>query len=436
MTTPSKRQDAGELDEIRALAMPLARPEDLDSLLDGIGGARCVLLGGASLGTVEYYGWRAAITRRLISEHGFSFVAVEGDWLDCARVNRWVKDRADKRTTAEAVLGGFDRWPTWMWANHEVARFVAWQREHNRRTGGGVGFYGLDVYSLWDSLRAVFDYLDDNQPDALQAARDALHCFEPYHEDPVAYAHAGRGLVPASCEAEVVALLAEVRGVADLVEQGPEERFDAEQNAEVAAGAERYYRAMIRGDGESWNVREHHMADTLDRLMDRHGADAKAVVWGHNAHVGDGRATDMDDAGMVTVGQLARDRYDNEVVIIGFAGHRGSVVAAESWGGPMHRMPVPPAPADTHEDLLHQALGEPSLLLFPDDRTTPWLNTRRGHRAIGAVYRPSADSVGTWTPTIVGRRYDALVSIDTTHPIHPLRSKVRPPSHDTRPWAT
>jgi erythromycin esterase-like protein len=440
MSSPVARREAHERAEIASLARPLRTTEDLDPLLERVGDARYVLLGEASHGTSEYYRWRAEITRRLIAEHGFSFVAVEGDWPDCFAVNRWLKGRTDGDASAREVLARFERWPTWMWANEEVATFTGWLREHNESTDTGVGFYGLDVYSLWDSLRAVLDHLSDEHPDALDAARRALTCFEPYGEDPQEYAMATRGLLPTSCEHAVVDLLVELRGaVPSIGEDDPEAAFDAEQNALVLAGAERYYRAMVRADNESWNVRDCHMADTLDRLMAHHGPDAKAVVWEHNTHVGDARATDMAVGGMVNVGQLVRERHQRDgVVLVGFGGHRGSVIAADSWGAPYRRFDVPPAPAGTHEDLLHRAVGETSLFVFPDDRATGWLSSRRGHRAIGVVYRPSADRYGNWVPTVMGRRYDAFVSCDDTEALHPLHAETPQPSaeQETYPWST
>jgi erythromycin esterase-like protein len=432
-------RNAGAVAEIRSLATPLEQPADLDPLVERIGDARLVLLGEASHGTAEYYRWRAVLTRRLIEEAGFAFVAVEGDWPDCAAVNCWVKGRSGG-TSARDVLGRFDRWPTWMWANEEVARFAGWLHDHNRATGAGVGFYGLDVYSLWDSLRAVLGYLEEHRPDALAAAHEALRCFEPYGEDPQRYARATR-LVPDTCEAEVLDLLLEVRGAGhDVVDLDDDEAWlDAEQNAEVLAGAERYYRTMVRGDGESWNVRDCHMVDTLDRLLRHHGPGAKAVVWEHNTHVGDARATDMVRHGMINVGQVVRERHERDgVVIVGFGGHHGTVLAGRSWGAPAERMVVPPAPAGTHEDLLHRAVGRPSLLVFGDDRSTPWLGVTRDHRAIGVVYRPEQDPWGNWVPTTMGRRYDAFLSFDDTTALSPLQAAGAAVGveRDTEPWGT
>lgn len=424
-----------ELDEIATLAMPLTEPAELDALLDRVGDARFVLLGEASHGTSEYYCWRAEVTRRLITERGFSFVAVEGDWPDCFALNRWVKGRSDQQRPARDVLAGFQRWPTWMWANEEVAAFLDWLRDHNLRTGRSVGFYGLDVYSLWESLRRVLDLLGDRQPAALQAAAAALRCFEPYDEDPQRYAWATR-LVPTSCEDEVVELLIELHRAPLVVDGDPEAELDALQNADVLAGAERYYRTMVRADGESWNVRDCHMADTLDRLVRHHGPSAKAVVWEHNTHVGDARATDMAAAGMLNVGQVVRERHGAEgVVLVGFGGHHGSVIAADAWGAPLRSMPVPPAPTGSHEALLHAVAPAPALLVFGERRDGPWLSTRRGHRAIGVVYHPERDR-GNWVPTTMGRRYDAFLSFAETGALHPLHPEAPRPraEQETYPW--
>lgn len=392
------RSPEAELADIERLARPLRTTADLDPLVERIGDARFVLLGEASHGTAEYYGWRAALSRRLITEKGFSFVAVEGDWPDCFRINKWVKGRAHENATARQVLGRFERWPTWMWANDEVAAFADWLRDHNRDAARPAGFYGLDVYSLWDSMHVVIDYLMAHQPDALDAARDAYHCFEPYAEDPHDYAWATR-MVPTSCEDEVITLLLEVRRRAGSLDDDPEAGLDARQNAEVLAEAERYYRTMVRADAESWNIRDCHMADTLDRLMAHHGPAAKAIVWEHNTHIGDARATDMANHGMVNVGQVVRQRHDRDgAVLVGFAGHRGAVIAADAWGATMRVMGVPPAPPGTHEDLLQQAAPGDSLLVFPADRSSPWLAGRRGHRAVASSTTRNGTGSATGCP--------------------------------------
>jgi erythromycin esterase len=425
--------------DIHSLARPLAAPADLDPLLDRVGSARIVLLGEASHGTADYYEWRDILTRRLIAERGFSFVAVEGDWPDCFRLNGWVKDSPGGGRTVVDVLEEYARWPRWMWANEEVAAFADWLRDHNRGSGRGVGFYGLDVFSLWESMSLVTDYLAAEHPDELAAAEAADSCFAPFSGSPDLYARAARPTrqEPASCEMEVAHLLSVVRRQvrrtrrdypagrpASGPEPGPESSLDIRQNAEVMAGAERYYRAVGASDAQSWNIRDHHMADTLDRLLAHHGPRSKAVVWEHNTHVGDARATTMAAHGMVNVGQLVRERHGpDDVVIVGFAGHHGTVIAAKAWGTAAECLPMPAAPDGSHEQLLHQALREPSLLVFPRHRDSGWLAQRRDHRAIGVVYHPEADRYTNWVPTVMGRRYDALCSFDAVEALHPLRTE-------------
>ena len=400
------------VEEAAERALPL---DGLDPLVERAGDARIVLIGEASHGTAEYYEWRARLTRRLVAEHGFDFVAVEGDWPDCRDVDRWVKtDEGPDDPTS--VLETFERWPTWMWANHEVADFIAWLRDHNRTTGADVGFYGLDVYSLRESLDAISDYLAENAPQALPAALQAFDCFD-VHGSVEGYARAQR-LVPASCEDEVVTLLQELRRVP--AEADGADRFDAEQNAFVLRDAERYYRIMVRGGPHPWNLRDTHMADTLDRLLDHHGPESRGVVWEHNTHVGDARFTDMAAAGMVNVGQLARRRHpDGDVLLVGFGSPRGTVVAADAWGSPAKRMTLPPAPGDSHEHVIDSAVDGPALFLFDGDRTG-WPGSRRGHRAIGVVYHPERESLGNWVPTVLGGRYDAFIQFPTTEALHPI----------------
>ena len=289
---------------------PLEGAEDLDPLLERIGDARCVLLGEASHGTSEYYAWRARISERLIREKDFSFIAVEGDWPDCYEVNRYVKGYPDSGRDAREVLRTFERWPTWMWANEEVASLAEMLRGHNEGLSEErkIGFYGLDVYSLRESIDEVVSYLERVAPDAVPAAWRAYRCFEPYGEDAREYARA-TAFVPTSCEEEVVSLLSELRGRADRYEDDPEARFAAEQNALVVKNAEAYYRTMVRGGAASWNVRDRHMAETLERLMQQHGPEARGIVWEHNTHIGDARYTDMARSGMVNVGQLARENH-------------------------------------------------------------------------------------------------------------------------------
>ncbi len=422
MAEPS-RDATGLIEHVGRMALPLEGPKDLGPLLERIGEARYVLLGEASHGTSEYYRWRTWISQRLIREEGFSFIAVEGDWPDCYRVNRYVKGFPDSGLDAREVLDSFNRWPTWMWANEEVVALAEWLRRHNAGLAEAerVGFFGLDVYSLWESLYAVIGYLHKTDRSALPAARRAFRCFEPFGEDVQEYARA-TALVPDSCEDEVIELLKELRGRAPQHQgDGREEYFVAEQNALVVRGAEAYYRSMVRGGPESWNIRDRHMTETLERLMSHHGPEAKGIVWAHNTHIGDARATDMADDGMVNVGQLVRERHADEgVVLVGFGSHRGTVIAGDEWDAPMERMPVPPAREGSWEDILHRAGEANKLLLLDGVRDDGAFLEERGHRAIGVVYHPNRERYGNYVPTVLPRRYDAFCYIDETHALHPL----------------
>ena len=441
----SRRESSSESGKSRALAtelrrrtQPLHDASDLDPLIDRIGDARYVLLGEASHGTSEYYTWRAELSKRLIREKGFSFVAVEGDWPDCYRVNRYAKNYPSSGATAREVLHAFERWPTWMWANEEIVDLVEWLRRYNdqRRLSEDrrVGFYGLDVYSLWDSMRAVVDYLEHIDPQLAANAKRAYRCFEPYGEDEQEYARATY-LVPTSCEDEAVSVLRTLRSRApEYAQDGREAFFNAEQNAFVAKNAELYYRTMVRAGSASWNVRDHHMVDTLDRLMAHHqqfNPDAKAIVWEHNTHIGDARFTNMASAGMVNVGQLVRQAHDEDgVVLVGFGSHHGTVIAGEEWGAPMRRMSVPDARAGSWEDVMHQALTgdlRAALLLFDGtvDGGVAALDEPIAHRAIGVVYEPDHERWGNYVPTVVPARYDAFIFIDETRALSPLHLPVK-----------
>jgi erythromycin esterase len=423
-------------DEIKAQGTTLATPEDLDGLVQRLGVRDLVCIGEASHGTHEYYWWRAELSKRLIVEKGFTWIGVEGDWPDCWRIDRWVRGVDNQELDAWGLLRGFERWPTWMWANEDVAEFLNWLRALNlsRPAGERVGFYGLDVYSLWDSLRIVIDWLTENAPDAMDNAHQAWRCFDLYAEDPQRYAWATR-LVPRSCENDVVSLLVEVRQRALATPEGNESAFNALQNAEVAAGAERYYRTMVQGDRESWNVRDTHMADTVDRLGAHLGPSSKALIWEHNTHVGDARGTDMARAGMVNVGQLLRERYGSKrVALVGMASFAGTVIAAHAWGETEQTMEVPCAMVGSHEELLHRSLQRSAVLDFTNERSGPWLGVRRGHRAIGVVYDPARES-NNYVPTVMGARYDALLWFERSSALVPLHHERAPdePEYETSP---
>lgn len=414
---------------------PLENAQDLEPLMKRIGDCPFVLLGEASHGTSEFYSWRAEITKRLITEKDFSFVAVEGDWPDCFRVNNFVKGRNNSLSSAYEVLHAFSRWPTWMWANKEIVELIEWLKLYNQKQGGyrSVGFYGLDVYSLWESLDTVIQFLRKNYPESMKSAIEAYRCFEPYGGDVEEYARA-TAFIPESCEDEVTQILVELREKARkdghaLKDGGKEAYLNAEQNAVVARDAELYYRTMMNGGAASWNVRDHHMMDTLTRLMKFHGKGAKSIVWAHNTHIGDARATDMKSAGMVNLGQLAREQAGSDnIVLAGFSTYSGNVVAAKGWGEPMEKMLVPPAIGGSWDNFLHELTGgKDTLILFDGAAKDPENFVEiRGQRAIGVVYNPYYERHGNYVETILSKRYDALMFIDQSHAVSPLHLPISP----------
>ena len=395
--------------------------QDLTPLLEDIGDASIVMLGEASHGTHEYYTWRTAISKRLIEEKGFSFIAVEGDWPDCYKINRFVKGYTDAGSEVLDVLHHFDRWPTWMWGNWEVAALADWLRQHNspKAANNKVGFYGLDVYSLWDSMREMVTYLEKEDPQTAQTVKQAIRCFQPYEDNEHAYARVS--LTEHSCRDKVLALLKEVRSKAQYLDGDREAGFNTEQNALIAVNAEKYYRSMMGFDNESWNVRDTHMMETLHRLMQFHGPQAKAIVWEHNTHIGDARATSMKSAGMINIGQLARQQYGPEkVYLIGFGSYAGSVIAGDAWGAPMQELEVPEARTGSIEYELHQQSSKDRFILFSQEGDNNLYSQRIPHRAIGVVYDPDREKYGNYVPTIMSQRYDAFVYIDETTALHPL----------------
>ena len=403
-------------EELREYSRSVTGPRDLTDLVERLSEAEVVLLGEASHGTSEFYRWRATITAELLRDRGFDFVAVEGDWPSCFAVNRFVKGFEGPETVGEA-LDAFERWPTWMWANWEAAAFFEWLAEYNagRPLEDRAGFYGLDVYSLHESMRAVVDHLEAVDPEAADHAREAYRCFEPYGEDGQEYARGVR-MMPEDCEADVESVLDDLydQRREAAVDDVPEGAFDAEQNALVAANAEEYYRALATSEN-SWNVRDRHMQTTLERLREFHDG-GKAVVWAHNTHVGDARATDMPRNDRLNLGQLARESYD-DVAVVGFGTHRGDVVAADSWGATPQAMRVPGAKDGSYEDVFHAAGGEDRLLFTDRIDDGDALAAPRGNRAIGVVYHPARES-GNYVPTDLRERYDAFVHVDETGALH------------------
>ena len=415
---------------------PLENAEDLDPLLERIGDSKYVLLGEATHGTHEYYTWRAEISKRLIEEKGFSFVAVEGDWPDCYKINRWVKDLPDSGSTITEVLQSFNRWPTWMWANWEIVAFTKWMKNYNSRLEPEekVGFYGLDVYSLWESMEIILKYLEKEDPETASLARQVADCFEPYRKND-SYVSAYRGLNQ-RCRNEVVELLTEVRHNMENYQDEREAGLNAELNSLVLKNAEKYYEAMASFDSSSWNVRDSHMVETLNTLMDYHGDEAKVIVWEHNTHIGDARATNMAAHGMHNLGQLVRQQHKKEgVLLVGFGSYQGSVIAGEFWGAKMEKMELPKAIEGSVEHLLHHHGAENKLMIFDDDSPLKKLfKNRIGHRAVGVVYDPHHER-GNYVPSKLSQRYDAFLYIDVTKGVHPLH--LHPTGHlipDTYPF--
>ena len=420
------------LEGLRREAHPLTGDHrDYDALLGLVGDARIVLLGEASHGTHEFYRERARITKRLIAEHGFTALAIEGDWPDAYRVNRYIRGARDD-ADAEEALRGFRRFPTWMWRNADVLDMVGWLRAHNdglARDARQVGFYGLDLYSLGASMEAVIGYLDEQDPHAAARARSRYECLQPYGAESSKYGRAVLLGVSEPCRRRVVEQLVELRRRAGdyLLRDGlaaEDEYFFAEQNAAVVANAEEYYRTMFGDHAGSWNLRDRHMADTLDQLLahlDRHGGTARIVVWEHNSHIGDARATEMGSRGELNIGQLMRERHGRDAVNVGFTTYAGTVTAASEWAGPAERKHVRRALPNSYEALLH-ATGIPAFLLCPlaagDSGRT--LREPRLERAIGVIYRPQAERQSHWFAASVAHQFDALVHLDHTRAVEPL----------------
>jgi len=430
------------MDALRTISYSLENESDLDPLIEQAGDTQAVLIGTATHGTSEFYKWRAMITRRLIEEKGFCFVAVESDWPACYQVNRYVKSAAEPDQSGRDVLRAFNRWPTWLWANSEVEEFIKWLKEHNANQSGErqVGFYGLDVYSLWESLRAAVKYLEDTIPDAANAVKQIYRKFEPSRRNIEGHAW-GVGLVPEPQEDEVVRFLSALEHLPPVrATDAAEEKLSAEQNALVAIDAERYYRAMLSGDPDAWNVREGHMANTFFRLMDfyERTTDPKGIIWAHNTHAGDAQATDMVDTGQTSIGQIVRGALGAErTYLVGFGSYEGSLIAADDWDAPMKQMPLPPAMFDSWEHLFHGFDGGNRLVLFAANRQeSQFFSQMRDHRGIGVVYDPNAE-FATYTPTALRDRYDAFLYIDKTSALNPLpiNPKIDEPP-DTYPSAT
>ncbi|HKO57650.1 MAG TPA: erythromycin esterase family protein [Thermoanaerobaculia bacterium] len=419
-------------EKLAASAVPITgSPRDFDPLLDLIGDARFVLIGEASHGTHEFYRTRADITRRLIAERGFTAVAVEADWPDAYRVNRFVRGLSGDGEPVEA-LGDFERFPTWMWRNADVLDFIGWLREHNdgiRDEARRVGFYGVDLYSLFTSIAEVIRYLEKVDPEAARRARQRYACFEHFAEDSQMYGYAATFGLSESCENEVVEQLVELRRkYAEYARRDghipPDEAFYAEQNARLVLNAERYYRSMFGGRVSSWNLRDGHMADTIDALAGhlhrRTGEATKVVVWEHNSHLGDARATEMGRGGELNVGQLMRERHGDEARLIGFTTYDGTVTAANDWDGPAERMQVRPGMRGSYEALFHEAGGDFWLPLRGNAAAAAALREERLERAIGVIYASRTERMSHYFHASLPLQFDAVIHYDRTRAVEPL----------------
>lgn len=420
---------------VTAIIRDAARPivgaaNDYDSLLALIHDSQVVLLGEASHGTHEFYRERARITQRLMEEEDFAAVAVEADWPDAYRVNRWVRGEGADRTALEA-LGGFERFPRWMWRNRDVLAFINWLHRHNQSQPEGkrVGFYGLDLYSLFASMQEVIRFLEKVDPGAAARARYRYSCFDAFGEDTQAYGYAAEFGVSRSCEDQAVQQLVELqRRAAELAQRdgrvSEDDLFYIEQNARLVKNAEQYYRTMFRGRVESWNLRDRHMAETLEALiayLDRKRGRARVVVWEHNSHIGDARATAMGQMGEWNVGQLARERYGSDAVLVGFTTYDGTVTAASDWDAPAERKRVRPGMPGSFEALFHTVgLADFLLPMRGDARLGEALGETRLERAIGVIYRPESERLSHYFEARLPQQFDAVIHFDRTRAVEPL----------------
>lgn len=414
--------------ELAASIRVVNNEADYSGLVAAAATARIVLIGEASHGTREFYDIRARLTRRLIAEAGFQFVLLEADWPDTLRVHRHIHGKGEDRDAAEA-LGGFRRFPAWMWRNTVMVDFVEWLRDWNtRHPRQSCGLFGLDLYSMHASIEAVLAYLQKVDPEAAARARKRYGCFEFFGRDPQAYGYATVRQGAEPCEQEVVAQLTDLRRqygeyLGRDGQRAEDEFFYAEQNARLAADAEQYYRSMFQGRDESWNLRDRHMTETLAAVREHFGrrGPAKVVVWAHNSHLGDARATSMSERGEWNVGQLARERFGTQVFSIGFSTYAGTVTAARDWGEPAERRRVRPALEDSYEELFHQTgVAEFWIPLREALEARVLLTRRRLQRAIGVIYRPETERWSHYYEACLPRQFDAVIHLDRTTALEPL----------------
>jgi protein-L-isoaspartate(D-aspartate) O-methyltransferase len=418
--------------------VPSVAEADLGPLLERIGDARVVLVGEASHGTSEFYHMRARLTQALIEHKGFTIVAAEADWPDAARIDHYVRPRKRPATTAWTA---FSRFPTWMWRNREVLAFVEWLRSYNQKSHlpeHQVGFYGLDLYSLFTSVGAVLDYLDEVDPDAARTARHRYGCLTPWQHDPAAY---GRAVISGryqTCESEVVDMLQELlQSRIGTWQPDGERAFDAVQNARLIADAENYYRIMYYGSADSWNLRDRHMFDTLQALLQFRGSEAKAVIWAHNSHIGNAAATEMSSRGEFNIGQLCREAFADQAFLIGFGTDHGTVAAASNWDEPMQIMQVRPSHVESYERLCHDT-DVSAFLLHLREPARPEVREElvpaRLERAIGVIYRPDTELRSHYFHAALPYQFDSYVWFDQTHAVSPLGAEDTHGFPDTYPF--
>ncbi len=400
----------------------LLNDASLNKIVEAIGDAKIVMIGEASHGTSEFYMIRAELSKKLIEQKGFQLIAVEGDWPSAQAVNRYVKDyNVEAGNIKDVLMKAFHRWPTWMWANEEVATFTEWLKEINKNREQKVGFYGIDLYSLFESIDEVLKFLSNNpqhQVD-LEHAKKAFTCFEPYNRMPEHYA-LSTAHFSNECISEVAILLHSLRNHEEHYSSKQEEDLNVVMNALVAKNAEAYYREMM-SDGKSWNTRDYHMVEAIHELRNYYGEKTKIIVWEHNTHIGDASETSMKNEQLINVGQIIREQCGKEnTYAIGFGTYKGTVIATDSWGDPLKIIKVPPADLSTWEGQLHAASPEDKVLLF-NDKNRALFNNWIGHRAIGVVYNPEFETYGNYVPSRVGSRYDAFIYIDQTKALKPLQ---------------
>ncbi|NVF14947.1 erythromycin esterase family protein [Vreelandella maris] len=438
-TTPyASAQQAAKA--IAAACEPLPSLQEEDAFgahFDRFGDAKIVLLGEASHGTSEFYRARAAITRRLIEQHNFNIVAVEADWPDAAYIDRYVRHRAATSDDRQA----FTRFPAWMWHNEEVATFTEWLRQHNAELpfSQRTSFRGLDIYSLRASLFAVLDYLDRIDPEAAQAARQRYGCLTPWQSEPALYGHALLQEEQDTCEEAVVEQLQALleHRIEYMAKEGEEAYFNATQNARVVRAAEQYYRLMYRGSTQSWNLRDRHMFDTLQQVIEAKGADAKVVVWAHNSHIGNASATEMGWQGQFNIGELCRTAYGDQAVLIGFGTHTGIVAAADNWDSPMKIKQIVPSRADSFERIFHETQLPRALIELRNpqhSKVREQLTQTRLERAIGVIYRPESEYYSHYFKASLAEQFDAYVWFDETTAVTPLPSERPQGVPDTYPF--